>query len=81
MLTRLNCFKYVPQVIEGKSAQNVVKRFQQKIQDFLSGAPEDEAVEETTATNTEANAELSVQEGMLSSLVFWLLSVMKGVFC
>uniref|UniRef100_A0A0P4VX19 Nuclear condensin complex subunit 3 C-terminal domain-containing protein n=1 Tax=Scylla olivacea TaxID=85551 RepID=A0A0P4VX19_SCYOL len=47
----------VIKVVEGKSAQNSVKRLQQKIQDFLSSAPDNEATEENASTEDEASAE------------------------
>lgn len=67
MLNRLAYFKHCLQVIESKGAQNTVKRFQQKIQDFLSRAPDAEAAEETTVTNTETRAEESINGGLLCS--------------
>lgn len=56
------------QVVEGKWHQNTLKRFQQKIQDFLSRAPESEATEEDPSCMTEEKDEESVTEG-----IYWCM--------
>ncbi|XP_050715054.1 condensin complex subunit 3-like [Eriocheir sinensis] len=52
-------------VIDGKGPQNTLKRFQQKIQDFLARAPESEEAEENPSSMTEEKAEESAAEETL----------------
>lgn len=55
--------EHAPQVIVGKGPQNTLKRFQQKIHDFLAKAPESEPAEENPSSIAEGKANESTVDG------------------